>query len=795
MDWSSKLLGGFRRQGTIDDRQINQWFSSAVAHHHAGRMSEAEKLYRRILATDPDHAQSLHRLGLVAMQAGKFEASADLITEAIAQDGTVVEFHNSLAQVLERMGRIDEASKAYLQAIRLAPVLEQADERNNSLRNSSPPSGSVEASRAAVSLRPDLPEVYVNLASALGQSGDQGEAEISCRRALILRPEFAEAEMTLGTVLRCKARPKEAMHCYKQVLSLHPEMVEAHLNLAGVLAEMGRLPEAFGQYRQTLALCPDYTEAWLGMAMVCRLQNNLEKAATYCRHALAIRPDEASALSFLAGLLHRMGAQSDAQRCVELCLRSHPRDAMARLQRLMLTLPVVPESADHAGAAVEDFDRALDDWTRCLQQPDVRMATVAVLGAAQPFYLAYRDGNHVGRLSRYGSVVVDLMMERWHPPTPHIQRLPERISLAVVSSHIRRHSVWDVLLHGFLTHLDRDRFKVTLLHLGPFRDEETKKAQDLVDHYHGDNLGFSGALTILTNERPDILFFPDIGMETVASKLAALRFSPLQATGLGQPITSGLPTIDLYFSGDLLESAQADTHYSERLVRLSGTGLCTESLPIPIEPYAQGQPPESTDLVDFALCQNPFKFDPIDDALYPKIARLVGACRFWVMYDPNKVQMTDRLIKRLEDTFTRSGLDPSQYLRPIPWLPRGQFLGFLETMDVYLDCPAFSGYTTAWQALGIGLPIVTREGSFLRQRLAAGLLRQIGCTDTIATSREDYVTIAVRIASECRDPAKRQARRETIKAVAPRANGNIAAVRGFEQTLIDELGRRCPNIC
>jgi predicted O-linked N-acetylglucosamine transferase (SPINDLY family) len=127
----------------------------------------------------------------------------------------------------------------------------------------------------------------------------------------------------------------------------------------------------------------------------------------------------------------------------------------------------------------------------------------------------------------------------------------------------------------------------------------------------------------------------------------------------------------------------------------------------------------------------------------------------------------------------------------MPWLPRDQFVGFLDEMDVYLDCPAFSGYTTAWQANHRGLPIVTLEGEFLRQRLAAALLRQIGITDGIALSRDQYVQIAVRWALECRRPDQRAARRDAICRAAPKADGNRSAVNALEQTLIDAVqGRR-----
>jgi predicted O-linked N-acetylglucosamine transferase (SPINDLY family) len=123
----------------------------------------------------------------------------------------------------------------------------------------------------------------------------------------------------------------------------------------------------------------------------------------------------------------------------------------------------------------------------------------------------------------------------------------------------------------------------------------------------------------------------------------------------------------------------------------------------------------------------------------------------------------------------------------MPWLPHDQFADFLDEMDIYLDCPAFSGYTTAWQAIHRGLAVVTWEGDFLRQRLAAGLLRQIGKTDGIAVSREQYVQIAVRWAQDCRRSDLWAARREEMRRASPRADGNRAAVRSFEQALIDAV--------
>jgi predicted O-linked N-acetylglucosamine transferase (SPINDLY family) len=243
--------------------------------------------------------------------------------------------------------------------------------------------------------------------------------------------------------------------------------------------------------------------------------------------------------------------------------------------------------------------------------------------------------------------------------------------------------------------------------------------------------------------------------------------------------------MDLFLSGALLESPRGEHDYREKLIRLPGTGVCTE--PTTLEAQHWEGPVRATDVVRFAICQQPIKFDPADDVLLTRIARAVGPCEFWLA-SPRKLHWaTMRLRDRLAAAFLKEGLDPEAHLRVTPWLARPHFLGFLDEMDVYLDCPAFSGYTTAWQAIHRGVPILTVEGEFLRQRLAAGLLRQIGIAEGVMSSRNQYVETAVRWAQERSQPGAWAARREAIRRAAARADGNRAPVTAFGHSVVEAL--------
>lgn len=288
------------------------------------------------------------------------------------------------------------------------------------------------------------------------------------------------------------------------------------------------------------------------------------------------------------------------------------------------------------------------------------------------------------------------------------------------------------------------------------------------------------------------MFMSDSQCTTSLQRLNQRRQSSLQAVGWGHPITTGLPTIDLFFSGELLERADADGDYRERLVRLSGTGACT--LPPPFTATAPAAAifdrPPGEGVVNFLLCQQAIKYDPAFDGLYPRIARAAATeCHFWLSRDPGFPWATELVRERLAAAFTAAGLDPARCLHIVEWLPRDQFWGLMERMDIYLDLPAFSGYTTAWQAAHCGLPIVTCEGPAMRQRLAAGLLRRCGIIETIAATPEEYVATAAALADA---PARRARLRQQLREAVVLTDQDLTVVRAFETALLAGLATRQP---
>lgn len=730
---------------------VQEVFAAALRHHQAGRLSEAERLYRQILLVDSRHADAWHFLGVLAHQAGRNESAVDLIGKAIVQNDRVPAFHNNLGNALKSLGRLEEAVISY---------------------------------RRALSLKPDLVAAHYNIGVARQAQGNLAEAASSYGRALALKPDYAEAHSNLGNTLQAQGNLAEAVAAYGRALSFKPNYAEAHSNLGNVLKAQGKLAEAMASFDRALAHKPDLAEAHLNLGVVFLEQGRIDEAAARFERALAHKSDYAEAHHYLGNALREQGKVEEAMQSYRRALTVNPDYAPARLGAAIAVIPIIADSvADSIGAA-DKFSRSLHElcaWS--LSHPGRLGRSV---GSHQPFYLAYRPADVGALLSRYGALLAAEGAFHWGRKIDELrigQPQRDRIRLGVVSGQVRRHPVWDVVLRGIIAHLDRGLFEILLYHTGSIVDQETDWARSRVDRFVQGPKPTEAWLQMIAQDRPDALFYPEVGMDPATCALAALKLAPLQVVGWGHPVTTGLPSMNLFLSAELLEGPGAEQHYRERLIRLPGTGVCTELTAVQARQW--GGPDRQRQVVRFALCHQPIKFDPAHDALFARIAKHSGPCEFWLASPSTHHWATARLRDRLIIAFRAEGLDPDAYLRVMPWLSPEQFAGFLDEMDIYLDCPAFSGYTTAWQAIHRGLPIVTWEGQFLRQRLAAGLLRQIEITDGIAKSGDEYVQIAGRWAQQCRHSDLWAARREEIRRAAPKADGNRSAVRAFEQVLLN----------
>ena len=243
-----------------------QAFALALQHHQAGRLAEAEALYRQILAVQPNHPAATHHIGVIAQQCGKNDLAVNWIKQAIDLDPSDFAAHFNLGAAYRSLGRFDE---------------------------------SIAAHQCAVQLHPDHAENYNAFGVALAERNRLDEAEAAFRRALEIKPDYVEARCNLGIALERLGRYDEATTAHHQALELKPDYAQAHGNLGSTLFCMGQLDAAVGAYRQAIQLKSDYWQAWNDLGNTLKDNGQPDEAITAHRQAMACRPNYPEAHSNL----------------------------------------------------------------------------------------------------------------------------------------------------------------------------------------------------------------------------------------------------------------------------------------------------------------------------------------------------------------------------------------------------------------------------------------------------------------------------------------------------------------
>jgi CRISPR-associated protein Csy1 len=551
--------------------------------------------------------------------------------------------------------------------------------------------------------------------------------------------------------LRNAGRLDEAVAAIRKALALQPDYAFGHASLGLLLRDLGDEAAAEASLRTALRLRPDLRSAMVGLAGLLQRQSRLDESAQL--YVGAIKLQSAANEWFQLGVvLSERGDDGQAREAFRRALDADPRHLRAALG-LNLTLPMLYDSVEGIAAARAAYAQGLADLERIV--PDCmrgRTASEALdLWQWSNFLLPYQGGDDRELQQRYAALVarsIDGAAPDMRQPLPRSPVAGRRIRLGFASAFFKVGTV-GMYFRRWITALDRSKFEVTLYHLHPgvdFVASELSQCADRFRHLVGPRWRVANVAEAIRADALDVLVYPELGMHAVTFALAALRLAPVQCAAWGHPTTSGHPTIDYYLSAASMEPPDAATQYSERLVLLPGIGTC----------YAQPQVPADADRARFSLPQDRvlflcpqslFKVHPDNDGLLADVMAAASDATL-VLFEGRHPALTDRFMRRLERAFAARGLAIRERAIVLPGLAHPDYLRVNRVCDAMLDTLHWSGGNTSLDALACRLPIVTLPGALMRGRQTAGMLQLIGATELIAADRDDYVRIAVRLATD-----------------------------------------------
>ena len=284
---------------------IDEAMRVAMAHHQAGRIAQAEGIYRQVAGQVPGHAEAWHLWGVAAWQQGRPGEGEEKIGRAIALSPGQAHFYSNLGNVLGAMGRREEAIGAFGRAIAINPSL--VDAYNNlamALLEAGRFDEAMRACREAIARRPDAADAHVTLGIVLARKGAVTEAIGCFERALAINPDHVMADNNLGYALREAARFEEAIARCEASVRKRPGDADAHKNLGLALNIYGKTDEAIVALRRAIELNPGVMEAYSNLAHALMGQGEVEEALALFRKGLAVRPDAAWIHSNLLYAMH-----------------------------------------------------------------------------------------------------------------------------------------------------------------------------------------------------------------------------------------------------------------------------------------------------------------------------------------------------------------------------------------------------------------------------------------------------------------------------------------------------------
>ena len=734
---------------SLPSRHANDALRQANQARAAGHFEEAEQKYRLALSTDPSLFGALLGLGMVLLDTGRAKEAFDAFRQSRNRQPGRVDPLFFMGLCEQQLGDVKSAMQCWQECLTLEPDF--------------------------------MPALELLVPLMIQRDGDLVETKL--RAALEDSPQQAGLYLMLGMVFEKLDRIGAALDAYETCLRLEPGMIGVHLRRTDLANNRGLTERASKAAADFIAAQPGNPRARYEAARAAMLRADYPLAIRCADQAVAIDSRDADALFVGGYACLQLLRQGEALQRFAAAKLANPNHARAAWAYAMSQVPAVYADGEDPAQLIENLERELALLDQWFDASHIAAGADAV-GSVHAFYLAYQERDNRELLSRYGKLCHRLMQD--FQQRHRIHSLPRRtagpIRIAIVSHFISNHSVWHALTKGWLQQLEPARFEVHLFALEQNCDQDSASAEAMAASLTRDSLDLLGWCKAIQSKQVEAILYPDIGMGPISLMLAGLRLAPVQIASWGHPETTGMPSIDYYLSADLLEPEGGERYYSEELVRLPNLGCSYHSL---------GVTPSLAKLDQWGIARDrpvllcpgvPFKYAPQNDHVLVDICKQLGSCQL-VFFEHGPDNCNGRALQqRLLARFREAGLKISDFVVTAPWLDQAAFHALMESSTLFLDTIGFSGFNTAMQAIESTLPVVTREGRFMRGRLASGILKQLGLTELIAASNHEYVERVVQLV---RDPALIADIKSRIRANRSILFDDQAAVRGLEQFLTD----------
>lgn len=606
---------------------------------------------------------------------------------------------------------------------------------------------------------------------------------------------------------------QNAAKLYNEIIKIQPTNLTALENLGIIMAKLGNGQIAEKIFRQIINFYPNNTNAYNNLSNVLDSLGQQDEAIINIEKALKIEKDNINFLGNYARLLVLKAKMVEAyniykkiynldknntkiiENLVELSITLQPDETLYYLEKLndlspkasvKISLETHVPMYFNSQQAIDDFREKYLKNLEILENQNIGKASISEKFFQTYFYFAYHNRNNKiikTKLAQlYKSKVENIVFT-----SPHCLNYKfdnsKKIKVGFVSSFFHKHPVSQCFT-GIITLLSKDdNFDVHAFYYGAISnnkdDEYLKKIENSKIKIFPIPENSVQIREVISNQELDVLIYLDIGMHRLSYHVAFSRLAPIQVLMPGHPDTSGIDTIDCYFTAKDLEAENGQDFYSEKLVVFDNIPTYIQK---PIMPDALKSRKELGLPEDKKIYYCPMKnhkLHPDYDFLIKEILEKDKNSIFMLPKEEGKISelITNRIAKNIGEEFANRIFYHG-------WASNQDFISYLKTADVVLDTFYFGAGTTVYYALMADAPMVTLPGNTTGGRVLNAAYRRIDMQELIANDQNDYINKAIKIAN---DAEYKNLLSEKIRSRKEILFNNAGFVDEFKDFIIEKL--------
>ena len=528
---------------------------------------------------------------------------------------------------------------------------------------------------------------WMDMAVERHQAGDIRQAAAIYSRILEKKPDHTDALHLSGMAASHDGQFQKAVSQILEAIRISPDVALYHANLGVVYHEMASYHEAVQSYRKAIELQPDSADIFRNLGATYRIMGEMSQAMSCYQKAIELNPHDAEAYNLMGVIYGCLQRSTEAFACFDQSLAICPGYAVAESNRLFF----MNYSDDTDPETVFQHHRKWGNRHR----PETCTAPGAFL-----------NDRHFGR----------------------------RLRVGYLSPDFRIHSV-AFFIHPVIFNHDRQQVEVFCYADVKNPDVVTQSIMKHADHWcdicrmSDDQIFYE-----IQNDRIDILV--DLAGHTGRNrmKLFARKPAPIQVSYLGYPNTSGLDAMDYRLTDAIADPpGESDRYYTEKLVRLDGGFLSYQSPEA--TPDISAIPSLANGYITFGSFNNRTKIGSRSIRVWSELLKKIPGSRLLLK---SSVRSDSETKHDLSEEFVRNGIEPSR-IEVMEYLSYNDHLKQYHRVDIALDTFPYNGTTTTFEALWMGVPVITLTGSTHASRMGASILSRINFQEGIASTEAEYI--------------------------------------------------------